>query len=459
MDHDIFISYAQRAPEPTVALADELTRRGFRPWYDVNILPGQFFGKVIDDAIDRAKAVVTIWSPPALSSLWVPAESARALRQNKLICIRTVDLEPSKLPTPFSGMHTPVWTEFSAVVQALIAMGVRPGGIDGEATNVEVLMQAAQRDWRAMPDRDAEALEAFLEEYGQFAMYRRMAQRRLDALLTPGAPSQRPAPLPAPPPVKPEDVILRLDPGMHTATIRRISVSADGHLLATASHDKTVKLWALPEGKLLRTLRPPIGPGDEGKVYAVALDPAGRWVAAGGWMKTGGEGHFITLFDAATGAVRARLGPLPNVVRDLAVSPDGTRLAAGLGSNGVRVWDVARTLRGDVGLEFEDREFGDDVYGLAFGPAGTPAAGRLAAKSYDGHAEPPQSLGLPARTRLSRQLGHHRRRHPRRGHPSDQAGRPNDQHQFNRPAHTTAGKQSAFSRHRASQCRRSQAHC
>jgi WD40 repeat protein len=383
MDHDIFISYAQKAPEPTVALADELVRRGFRPWYDVNLLPGQFFGQVIDDAIDKAKAVVTIWSPPALSSLWVPAESARALRQNKLICVRTVDLETGKLPTPFHNMHTPVWTEFSAVVQALIAMGVRPGGLGDATLDTEKLMHAAQRDWRAMPDHDAEALEAFLEEYGEFPMYRRMAQKRLDALRT-STPSPRPAPRPEPPSVKAEDVLLRLDPDMHTAKIGRISVSADGRLLATASNDKTVKLWALPEGKLLRTLRPPIGPGNEGKVYAVALDPAGRWVAAGGWLSKGDD--LVLLFDTSTGAVRARLGHLPNVVNHLAVSPDGTRLAAGLGGkNGLRVWDVARALAGEARPVFEDREIGGDVYGLAFGPAGTAAAGRLAATSEDGH--------------------------------------------------------------------------
>ena len=217
MDHDVFISYSQRVPEPTVALADELTRRGFRPWYDVNLLPGQYFGKVIDDAIDRAKAVVTIWSPPALSSTWVPAESARALNQNKLICIRTEDVDPRKLPTPFHRMHVPLWTDFDSLVQALIGMGVRPSGLSGPATDIEALMQAAQRDWRAVPKNDAEAIEAFLDLYGQFAMFRVMARKRLEALLATGAPSLRPTPLPEPPPVKPEDVVLRLEPGMHTA--------------------------------------------------------------------------------------------------------------------------------------------------------------------------------------------------------------------------------------------------
>lgn len=112
--------------------------------------------------------------------------------------------------------------------------------------------------------------------------------------------------------------------------------------------------------------------------------------------------NWVRMFDTATGAVRVRLGPLPNVVSDLAVSPDGLRLAAGLGgANGVRVWDVARALGGELRPLFEDCEFGGDVYGLAFGPAGTPAAGRLAATSYDGHVR----LYSPDGQRLAKAKG------------------------------------------------------
>src|SRR5436190_21703568 len=54
---DVFISYAQRAPEPTHALASELIQHGIDAWFDVNLLPGDAFGKVLDSEIDRAKAV------------------------------------------------------------------------------------------------------------------------------------------------------------------------------------------------------------------------------------------------------------------------------------------------------------------------------------------------------------------------------------------------------------------
>src|SRR5262245_34081821 len=130
---------------------------------------------------------------------------------------------------------------------------------------------------------------------------------------------------------------LRIDQGMHTASIRRIGVDASCKLLATGSHDKTVRLWGLPEGKLIRTLRPPIGPGNEGKIYGVAMAPDGSWVAAGGWSVSGN--HFVYVFQAATGRVVTRLGPLANVVNNLAVSPNGRYLAATLGGGeGLRVW-------------------------------------------------------------------------------------------------------------------------
>ena len=69
---------------------------------------------------------------------------------------------------------------------------------------------------------------------------------------------------------------------MHSASVNSIDVDASENFLVTASDDKTARIWAVRDGKLLRTLRPPEGPGIEGMLYAVAISPNGSTVAVGG---------------------------------------------------------------------------------------------------------------------------------------------------------------------------------
>jgi hypothetical protein len=76
--------------------------------------------------------------------------------------------------------------------------------------------------------------------------------------------------------------VLRIETGMHTAPIHG-SVDRACRVLATNSNDKTVRLWSLPDGALIRTQRLPIGPARDGDVFRVAVSPTGSTVAAGGW--------------------------------------------------------------------------------------------------------------------------------------------------------------------------------
>jgi WD40 repeat protein len=166
-----------------------------------------------------------------------------------------------------------------------------------------------------------------------------------------------------------ERPVLVVDPEMHTAFSRRAAIDAAGRFLVTGSYDKTVRIWSASDGKLLRTIRMPAGPGASGKIYAVAMSPDGNIVAAGGWT------YVIYLFDRNTGEMTGRIEGLPNSVMQLAFSTNGRYLAAACGSGGLRVFDRDKNWS----EAFRDATYGDQSNGAAFADDG-----RLATSSYDG---------------------------------------------------------------------------
>ncbi len=170
--------------------------------------------------------------------------------------------------------------------------------------------------------------------------------------------------------------ILRVETDMHSALVRRVAVDATGNRILSAGDDKTVRIWQLPSGRLARVLRLPIGAGYEGRIYALAVTPDGKTIAAGGW--TGWEWDrqgAVYLFDADSGELVRRITGFPDVIGALAFSRDGRRLAVGLhGDAGLR---VLRTS--DYAPVAVDGAYRDKVLGVDF-----DAGGRLAAASLDG---------------------------------------------------------------------------
>lgn len=174
----------------------------------------------------------------------------------------------------------------------------------------------------------------------------------------------------------PKEAILRIETGMHMAMIKQIAIDESGQLLVTASDDKTVRIWELPSGRLARIIRPPIGEGNEGKLFSVAINPDGKTVACGGWTELGSDSGFtIYIFDTNTGHLIRKLTGLPNVVLQLAFSKDGSMLAATLGRGGLRVFRI------ENGQEIAaDMNYDKESYSVDF-----DIQGRLVTACLDGH--------------------------------------------------------------------------
>jgi len=115
----------------------------------------------------------------------------------------------------------------------------------------------------------------------------------------------------------------------HTDAVSRVAFSPDGSRMATTSNDHTARVWDTATGQLVMTLA-----GHTGWVYRVAYSPDGALLA------TGSADGTAKLWDASTGNEVLSLSPHPGDVFSVAFSPDGQRLAAGTRAR-VIVWDLA----------------------------------------------------------------------------------------------------------------------
>jgi WD40 repeat protein len=172
----------------------------------------------------------------------------------------------------------------------------------------------------------------------------------------------------------PTEPILRIEAGQHVAISWRIDTDAANRFVVTASEDKTVRVWSLPDGRLQRVLRLPIDYGNIGKAFSVGISPDGATIAVGGWTSAGPK-YNIFLFDRASGALKQQLSDLPGAINHLAYSPDSRRLTASLSGNGIRVYDAVNGYR----LLPSDANYG----GLS-SSAHFDRAGRLVTTSLDG---------------------------------------------------------------------------
>jgi hypothetical protein len=152
----------------------------------------------------------------------------------------------------------------------------------------------------------------------------------------------------------------------HADGVRGVAFSPVGRLLATASADLTARVWDPATGEHLRTLT-----GHTNSVWSVEFSPDGRLLAT---ASTDGTAR---VWDAATGEHLRTLAGFAGRVRGVAFSPDGRLLATASTDQTARVWDAAtgehlRTLAGHTG----------GVWGVAFSPDGR----LLATVSRDGTA-------------------------------------------------------------------------
>ena len=132
---DLFISYSQKDLATVKTLTALLQKVGWSVWFDQNIRAGTSFDRVIEQALQDARAVIVAWSHNSVNSDWVRAEAAYAQESAKLFPVR---LDDAPLPLHFIHVHTlnlSAWdgTDDHPVLQALVAHLTEAVGKPGAA--------------------------------------------------------------------------------------------------------------------------------------------------------------------------------------------------------------------------------------------------------------------------------------------------------------------------------------
>ncbi|MBD2532019.1 hypothetical protein H6G97_21495 [Nostoc flagelliforme FACHB-838] len=115
----------------------------------------------------------------------------------------------------------------------------------------------------------------------------------------------------------------------HKNRIFSVAFSPNGEFLASASADRTIKLWSPHTGQCLKTLH-----GHGSWVWAIAFSPDSNFLASGSYD------HTIKIWDVASGECLQTLQGHPGSVLAITWSPDGKTLFSSGYEKIVKRWDI-----------------------------------------------------------------------------------------------------------------------
>jgi hypothetical protein len=144
---DVFVSYSSEDREQASAVAALLEDHGYSVWWDRELAAGQEYHEVIGRMLQECRLAVVIWTASSIKSRWVLGEAETAASVQKLIPLRADHLPADHVPIAFRVLHT-------------IALSDHKG-----------LLDAVRSQLATEPKRVT-----------AWHLFRRRAQRRLDAL-------------------------------------------------------------------------------------------------------------------------------------------------------------------------------------------------------------------------------------------------------------------------------------
>lgn len=130
---EVFFSYASADRARIEPLVRALEAQGLDVWWDRDIPRGKSYGRVIEEALQRARCAVVIWSHASVASEWVFNEASDARKRGILVPVLIDDIEPPLEFRHLQAARLSGWEgdlaneEFAGLLNAVRALVEQPG--------------------------------------------------------------------------------------------------------------------------------------------------------------------------------------------------------------------------------------------------------------------------------------------------------------------------------------------
>ncbi|MGH6705361.1 MAG: toll/interleukin-1 receptor domain-containing protein, partial [Sphingomicrobium sp.] len=128
----VFLSYDREDVGKARSVAHALEKTGHSVWWDRHIRSGAQYTKEIEEALERADAVVVLWSEQSVESAWVRDEAATGRDSGRLVPVLIDKVEPPLGFRQYQTTDLSRWkgrtasTPFQEMISAIAALGGEP---------------------------------------------------------------------------------------------------------------------------------------------------------------------------------------------------------------------------------------------------------------------------------------------------------------------------------------------
>ena len=120
----------------------------------------------------------------------------------------------------------------------------------------------------------------------------------------------------------------------HTDKVTSIALSPDGHIIASASFDGTIRLWDSERGQTVKEL-----PIKKMPLFAVSFSPDGQYIA---FSYAVDEDCSVYIWNLNQNCHQCVLKGHESVTRSISFSHDGSSLVTASNDGTVRIWDISK---------------------------------------------------------------------------------------------------------------------